>query len=197
MGLDSILLIERIEAHFGIAIPNHEAQTIITVQDIADCVFAKVELNPNEKCKSQILFYKLRNYFILKFGLSRDEIKPSSIIKDLIQSDLKYTWDDLGSYLQLELPPLTALDLNPALPAEFKLLGIPLFNRKPPITSKRLGDLTAWILAINYQTLIKPHTLFTKADVEKAVIGIISEEMGIQINRIQLQNSIYHDLGIC
>lgn len=87
MGLDSILLIQRIETHFGISIPNREAESIITVRDLADCVFAKVELNPNEKCKSQMLFYKLRNYFILKFGLTRDEIKPGSIIKVLIQSD--------------------------------------------------------------------------------------------------------------
>ena len=64
MGLDSVELIIRIEEHFDIAIPDKEAAQIETVQELANCAYASMITNPTIKCRSQILFYKLRKYFI-------------------------------------------------------------------------------------------------------------------------------------
>ena len=80
MGLDSVEILVRVEEYFGISIPNGEAQKILTVQEFADCVFAKVTINPTEKCKSQMLFYKLRRYFIDKIGPGKEQVRIDSKI---------------------------------------------------------------------------------------------------------------------
>jgi hypothetical protein len=45
MSLDSVELLIRVEQHFDIAIPDDEAARIITVQDLADCAYARVAAN--------------------------------------------------------------------------------------------------------------------------------------------------------
>ena len=42
MGLDTVELIINMEKHFDIAIPDQEAGQINTVQDIVNCVYAKI-----------------------------------------------------------------------------------------------------------------------------------------------------------
>lgn len=42
MGLDTVELIVCTEKYFKISIPDPEAAKLNTVQDIADCVFAKI-----------------------------------------------------------------------------------------------------------------------------------------------------------
>src|SRR5688572_27660604 len=100
MGLDSVEILVRVEEYFGISIPNGEAQKILTVQEFADCVFAKVTINPTEKCKSQMLFYKLRRYFIDKIGPGKEQVRIDSKIGDLITGDLKTTWTEIEKHLK-------------------------------------------------------------------------------------------------
>jgi hypothetical protein len=182
MGLDSVEILVRVEEYFGISIPDREAERILTVQDFADCVFTKVTVNPTEKCKSQMLFYKLKTYFTDKQG-GKEQIRPDSKIKNLITGDLKTTWAEIERYLKLDLPTLSDLDINPTEEKEIKILGVKVWTRKSPVTIGTIGDLVNWTLAKNYDTLIDPKALFDKADVEKVIIGIISESMAIQLTR--------------
>ena len=195
MGLDSVEILVRVEEYFGISIPDREAEKILTVQDFADCVFAKVTFNPTEKCKSQMLFYKLKTYFTDNQGLSKEQIRPDSKIRDLITGDLKTTWTEIEKHLKLDLPTLSDLDLNPTKEKEIKILGVKVWTRKSPVTIGTIGDLVNWTLAKNYD-LIDPKTLFDKADVEKVIIGIISDSMAIPVNEIKLKHRISYDLGV-
>lgn len=196
MGLDSVEILVRVEEYFGISIPDREAEKILTVQDFADCVFTKVTINPTEKCKSQMLFYKLRTYFTDKQGLSKEQIRPDSKIRDLITGDLKTTWTEIEKYLKLDLPTLSDLDINPIKEKEIKILGVKVWTRKSPVTIGTIGDLVNWTLAKNYDTLIDPKALFDKADVEKVIIGIISDSMAIPVDEIKLKHRISYDLGV-
>ena len=196
MGLDSVELVVRVEEYFGISIPDREAEKILTVQDFADCVYAKVTLNPTEKCKSQMLFYKFRAYFIDKHGDSKGEISTRTKIKDLITGDLKTTWTEIEKYLQLDLPTLSDLDLYPTKEKDVKILGVKVWTRKSPVTIGTIADLVNWTLAQNYNTLIDPKFLFDKHDVEKVIIGIISESQGIPVDEIRLEHKISYDLGV-
>jgi acyl carrier protein len=45
MGLDSVHLVRKIEDHFSIAIPDAEAETLFTVQDIYDVVARQLQAN--------------------------------------------------------------------------------------------------------------------------------------------------------
>jgi hypothetical protein len=196
MGLDSVEILVRVEEYFGVSIPNREAEKILTVQDFADCVFAKVTVNPTEKCKSQMLFYKLKTFFIDKQGLSKEQVRPDSKIRDLITGDLKTTWTKIEEHLKLDLPTLSDLDINPTKDKEIKILGLKVWTRKSPVTIGTIGDLVNWTLAKNYDTLIDSKALFDKADVEKVIIGIISDSMAIPVDEIKLEHRITYDLGI-
>ncbi len=196
MGLDSVEILVRVEEYFGISIPDREAEKILTVQDFADCVFTKVTVNPTEKCKSQMLFYKLKTFFTDKQALCKEQIRPDSRIRDLITGDLKTTWTEIEQYLKLDLPTLSDLDINPTKEKEIKILGVKVWTRKSPVTIGTIGDLVNWTLAKNYDTLIDPKALFDKADVEKVIIGIISDSMGIPVDEIKLKHRISYDLGV-
>lgn len=196
MGLDSVEILVRVEKYFDISVPDSEAEEIATVQNFADCVFAKVTINPTEKCKSQMLFYKLRTYFVDKKEFNKGHIRPDSKIKELITGDLQTTWDDIEKYLKLSLPALSDLDINPKKEREVRVLGLKIWTRKSPVTIGTISDLVNWILAKNYDTLINPKFLFDKADVEKIIIGIISDSMGIPVDEIKLEHTITSDLGI-
>jgi len=196
MGLDSVEILVRVEEYFGISIQAREAERILTVQEFADCVFTKVTVNPTQKCKSQMLFYKLRTYFADNQGFSKERIRPDSKIKDLIAGDLKTAWTELEKYLKLGLPTLSDLDINPTKEKEIKIFGVKVWARKSPVKIGTIGDLVNWTLAKNYDTLIDPKRLFDKADVEKVIIGIISDSMAIPVDEIKLEHRISYDLGV-
>jgi hypothetical protein len=196
MGLDSVEILVRVEERLGISIPDREAEKILTVQDFADCVFAMVTVNPTEKCKSQMLFYKLRTFFTDEQKINKEQVRPDSKIKDLITGDLKATWTEIEKYLKLDLPTLSDLDINPTKEKEIKILGLKVWTRKSPVTIGTIGDLVNWTLAKNYDTLIDPKSLFDKGDVEKVIIGIISDSMGIPVDEIKLEHRISYDLGV-
>jgi hypothetical protein len=196
MGLDSVELIIRVEGHFDIAIPDKEAAQIETVQELADCAYAKVLADPTPKCRSQILFYKLRSYFVDNGGWKKNDLPPDIKVSDLITKDLKETWADIERYLELDLPELSELDFDPEREKGVKIFGVKLGTKKSPVTIGTLGDLVHWALAKNHEKLIDPLRLFNKSDVEKIVIGIVSESSGIPVNEIKLEHRICYDLGI-
>ena len=196
MGLDSVEILVRVEEHFGISIPDAEAAQISTVQEFADCVFTKVGVHPGEKCKSQMLFNKLRNYLVSSQRINGDLIKPGSRIRDLITNDIRQTWTDIADYLKLDLPALSELDLDPTKEKEIKILGLKFLTRKSPVTGRTIDDLINWVLAKNYIKLIHAKNLFDKADVERVVVGIISDSAGIPVEEIENGHRITSDLGI-
>jgi hypothetical protein len=196
MGLDSVELLIRIEKYFDIAIPDQEAGKIVTVQDFVDCVYKKVSLHPTGKCKSQILFYKLRNYFIVNHQRRKNEITPDLKIRDLVTADLAKTWADLEQYLRIELPTLSELDLNPEQEKDVKIFGLTWRTKPAPVAAGTVGQLVDWSLAMNHETLIDPQRLFDKDDIERIIIGIISDSVGTPVNEIKLEHQICYDLGI-
>lgn len=196
MGLDSVELLMRVEEYFDISIPENDAGKIVTVQDFVDCVFSKVSVNPTEKCKSLILFYKLRYYLSDRCGIEKDRIRPDAKIRDVLTGDLKTYWTEMEKELKLRLPPLSGLDVDPNREKEQKILGFKIWTRSAPVTTGTIGDLVNWTLSVNFDDLIHRDSLFDKGDVERAVIGIISETQGISVQGIKLEHRITYDLGI-
>src|SRR5688500_3185898 len=183
MGLDSVTLVVDVEKHFDISIPNGEAEKIYTVQDFADCVFTKVTVNPSHKCRSQILFYRLRSFFVDKLGVDRKEIHPDRKLKDLIHiNELKGTWAQIEECLLVKLPDLSQLDFDRTIGKEIRFLGLKFWIRKTPVTDGTIGDLVNWTLSLNHTKFIDPRNLCSKADIERIITGIISESCGIPVD---------------
>ena len=196
MGLDSVELLISVEEKFGIRIDDSEAEKIYTVQDFVNSVYSKITTNPNEKCITQIVFYRIRKA-ILDLKLTDKEIKPETKISELFtQSELKEKWYLLKSEIGLELPELVALDLNPELDSHVKIFGIKTIKRTTPVSSGTIRELIDWTIALNQDKLIDIKKITNKYEVECIIIGIINRNMGIPISEIKLEHSITNDLEI-
>ncbi|WP_338732025.1 phosphopantetheine-binding protein [Mangrovimonas cancribranchiae] len=196
MGLDSVELLMSVEDRFGIRIEDSEAEKIYTVQNFVDCVYGKIITNPNEKCLTQIVFYRIRKAF-RNLNLTRKEIKPETRISELLtQSELKENWHLLKTEIGLDLPELVALDFNPKLGTHVKIFGIKTIKRTTPVSSGTIRELVDWTIALNQEKLIDIEKITNKYEIERIVIGIINRNMGIPISEIKLEHSITNDLGI-
>src|SRR5690554_582910 len=196
MGLDSVELLMSVEDKFGIRIEDSEAEKIYTVQNFVDSVYSKIITNPNEKCLTQIVFYRIRKA-VRNLKLTDKEIKPGTKITELLsQTELKEKWHLLKTEIGLELPELVALDFNPELGSHVKIFGIKTIKRTTPVSSGTIRELIDWTIALNEEKLIDIEKITNKYEVERIIIGIINKNMKIPISEIKLEHSITNDLGI-
>lgn len=80
MGLDTVYLVKRIEDHFGIRIPNAEAERIVTVQDLHDAVSRHLSPATNEA--DQMIHDDVYSIIADHSGFEVFELKPHLRIVD-------------------------------------------------------------------------------------------------------------------
>ena len=196
MGLDSVELVMTVEEKFGIRIPDAECEKIYTVQDFANAVYSKIIKHPNEKCLSQIVFYKIRRA-VKNVNPMNDLITPNSKIKEVIGMDrLRTKWKKIEKLVGLKMPKLVTMDFDENLDTHLKIFGVRTIKRSQPVTKGNLGQLTNWIISLNSEQLIDIKKITSKYEVERIISGIINERIGIPINEIELKHSITRDLGV-
>lgn len=196
MGLDTVELLQTMEEHFSIAIADREASAILTVQDLADCVYAKIVLTPALPDKDQAVYQRLLET-LQKLGAPPELLQPQAKIKDVLKDlDFNSCWQVLEVSLELKLPSLTSEDLDLSLPRQRKILGVRIQSAPVPLTEGSLRDLTRWILALNHRQILNPKALSSKAELEGIVVGIVSESSGIPVTEIEMHHHITGDLGM-
>lgn len=195
MGLDSVELVMNVEKHFGISIPDREAEQILTVADFSDCVCRHVAINSGSRCRSQYLFYVLRDYFNQEHNVPKQEITPSTKLNELFPFETREVrWNRFSANLGIELPDLSAKDVSN--PTKGKLLFDFIFKKNEIVNDRTLRDLVGWILSLNHEQLIDINYLFDKTEVLRIIIGIISDTNGIPVEEIESHHRITYDLGI-
>lgn len=196
MGLDSVELLYTVEKHFKIRISDREAEQIRTVEDFADCVAKYININSDSVCKSQYLFYMLKTYFADLYSFDKNKFLPSTLLDDIFPMDSRQErWNKLSDDLGLELPRLKKVDLGIKTQERF-FTSLFSSGERVQIGEYNIRDFVNWVLALNYKQLIKLDRIFTKSEVTRIVIGIISETQGIDVEEIQPFHSISKDLGI-
>jgi hypothetical protein len=78
VGLDIVEFVMGVEEAFQIAIPDHEAERILTPNQLVDYVLARVEGPGSPVCLEQRAFYRLRRGAIQAFGATRAGVRPES-----------------------------------------------------------------------------------------------------------------------
>jgi len=196
MGLDTVELIVSIEDQFGIAIPDAECETIATVQQMVDSVFEKIKIQPNNKCLSQIVFYRIRK-ILEQFGHDKQKITPNTRMSDVLSTtNLAPDWKRLEAKLQLKIPDLVDLDLDKTLNKEVKFLGFKIFDRTAPVAENTVKKFIDWIISMNFQKLISKEDISSKYEFERIICGIVETSTGIPVSEIELHHSFTGDLGI-
>ena len=194
MGLDSVELIVTVEKTFKIDIPDQECEQIYTVQDLINAVTKRISHQNNTR--KELLFNHIKNA-ILETTSSTTTIGLKTPIMDVFKlSNLAFQWEDLEKSLQLTLPELVPLDFNDKLDTHVKVLGLKIFKRKSPITKGNIGQLIDWIISLNYQKIIDITGLISEYDIQRIVVGIVSDSVGLPVNEIELHHTMTTDLGI-
>jgi hypothetical protein len=112
MGLDSVELLVEVEKKFNITIPDIEAEAIVTVGDFYETILKKIPLEKrrnriNTKCKTQKVFYDLRNILSAQFDAPKDKYSPRIRLKEIFSTDtIRKNWFRTEADLGLKLPRL-------------------------------------------------------------------------------------------
>jgi acyl carrier protein len=107
MGLDTIELVIEVEKAFDISILDADAEKIITVGQLYDCVVSKLPAQETERCLSAAAFYRFRRELTGQFGVNRRDVRPSTLIGSIVPAPKRRSeWRLLGQRLDWYLPSL-------------------------------------------------------------------------------------------
>lgn len=194
MGLDSVLLVMEIEKYFNISLKNSETEQAYTPEDLAKVIRKYITLNPESKCKSQVLFYILRAYFWEQYQFEQSLFKPTTTLTELFPPpDTKERWRKLETDFDILLPELTQ---EKEKAGWLSLLSPHNLQSKKATIDYQVRDLVEWILSINHHDLINKSSIFSESEIERIIIGITSYHMGIPVEEIQPNSKFVDDLGI-
>ena len=107
MGLDSIEILMKVEETFEINIPDNDAEKIITVGDFHNLVWQYLDGRYSSKCKSQALFYKLRQSLFDTLQIPKSEFLLNASLNNIFQKEKRIEiYLNFSASTSLELPKL-------------------------------------------------------------------------------------------
>lgn len=111
MGLDTVELVMNVEETFGIAIPDADAEKIVTVGALHRYIVAKLGIDASpparSRCPSQAAFHRVRRALVEGLGVDRGAVRPAAPMETLIAPrGRKAAWARLEQALGLPLPRL-------------------------------------------------------------------------------------------
>ncbi|MCB2407188.1 hypothetical protein [Hymenobacter lucidus] len=189
MGLDSVELLVAFEKRFNLSIPDTEAEWIDTVAEAAECIGRHLRV-PVAASRSAVFTAVLAS---LLQCLSQQKLPAASITA---ATQLEALWPAgpaaeglqlLAGCLALKIPGLP----KPRTGFSAWLLGQP---SAPVWAGKTVADFVDWLVALNQEQLLP--TVATLYDVQRVVVGITSEKIGVPVDEIRLTDSFVNDLGI-
>ena len=209
MGLDSIEILVKVEQTFGISIPDREAEKIITVGDFHDAVWRHLEGKYSDKCKTQLLFYRLRISFFDSFRIARNDIRPDSSVNDIFPAERRREqYFEFAAANNIKLPALTLAKPWGSFLAYFGIAAI-VGGLALSLILINFFDYTKWTLFIPVagiiltvfvsgllnpkRTVIKPSSLreFTEKLLSMNYAAIVKDD---GINRKEVELVINHIL---
>jgi acyl carrier protein len=120
MGLDVIELVMEVEEHFGISIPDSQAERIYTVGELYGYILKQMGLKPpgrkaSIRCPTSRAFYQIRRTLTEELGVDRKAVRPAALLRDLFPADSRTAvWPRLSA--ALNLPNLSDADPPPRGP---------------------------------------------------------------------------------
>lgn len=196
MGMDSVELLMRLEEVFGKEVPDVEAENIATVEQMVDWFYKNLVIHSNTKSSKDQILDKVNQTF-KSLGLTAYPIKETEVLYNVFpKSNLKSTWKSFGELMSCIMPKLQKADFMEKAPNDNKILGIRYRKTKSTFLSNNMERLIYCIGALNYMDFVNLDILTSRFDIEIVVMGVIVEQVGIEIDEIYLNSSFTSDLGI-
>lgn len=93
MGLDGVEFIMAVEEAFQIAIPDEDAERMLTPGDVVTYVFGRVGSEWGDGCTEQRAFYRLRRASMKVFDQPRNAIRPVTRWDDVLpKRQRRHNW---------------------------------------------------------------------------------------------------------
>ena len=100
MGMDCVVIVMRVEEHFGIMIPYAEGVRVRTVGDLVSLVYGRISAAHEGHCQTLSSFLKLRTTLREMKGDGTLRIRPRQQIVDVLNaSDRRELWRRLPNLL--------------------------------------------------------------------------------------------------
>lgn len=192
MGLDTVELVMEIENYFKIRIPDREAETLATIENIVAVVAAHRAIYSTDTSLRDNLLRKINSFFQFSPSIKNDDL----ISKQLSLADAD-KWQNLEAHLSLPLPkPTIRTHIYNKLHNKIRSL---LHSREESKYNWDTISLSGFCDAIcikNFDKLIHPDKIKTKYEIYIAVGGLVVEKSGADYFDIGLPISITDDLGL-
>lgn len=226
MGLDGVEIVMEVEDEFDVTIEDEVAASLQTIGDVARYVTWHMRSKwPRVSCPTTKSFYEIRRLLREKLPVKRNDIRPSTRLNELIPCRLRWRILKSLSRRSLWMPELQrprvmgwiAIVLTLAAGVSAGVLsglsgGIVLGIIVGFITLYAIGIVTYWItipfavcFPARYVTLgdfvrraTPNYTAQDEIDagVFDRVRRIVSEQMGVEIEKLAAQTSFAKDLHI-
>jgi hypothetical protein len=224
--METIILLEAIERSFKIKISDAEAEKIITVGELYNCIISKLGSNESSACMTNRVFYRMRQALISLTDLSRSEIAPSNSMQSLMKMrDRVKVWKYLSKFTGLRLPNLvrpmwmenvilltffTLMFLGMVLmffriwsvlvlSFLFLILAYKLTENFAvcfPTYCSNLGDTVKAILSMNFGKILAEKGSWNQKDAWNALQFIFFVELGVLPEEVKKEARICADLGL-
>jgi hypothetical protein len=162
MGLEAVEFVLAIEDAFGISIPNHEAEQLITPRPLAEYVEQRLPAGSSTACHTQRAFHKLRTGIVQAHRIPRSSIRPETPWQDILPArSFGNSWRHMQKVTGVgDWPRASFLGFrNPA--------------------ARTVGD-TATYLATHAPVALK-HSAegWTRAEIDQVITRLMTVELGI------------------
>ncbi len=228
MGLDILELILNVEDEFDVEIRERDYEACNTVGSLYALVVARRGLTApgfGRQCPSQQRFLELRRELAERFGVSREQIRPSTPFRDLLGQPLREErWLASGEALGLRLPKyvlpepwsiaayLSTLIAFPILLAAFAWSGQSVLLAIPGVIV--VGFAWAGLMTIlpksapsnytlrsmTYESMEDGSNVADKGDGEREriwnrLIEVVSEQLSVPVDELKHHSRFVEDLG--
>lgn len=104
--LEDILI--RLQDSFKFEFIEGEVENLITIDQLADKVITRLDLQDSKECTSQIVFYKLREHLLDKLKNTDKELLPKTRLRDIFpRKGRKQLWKNVFLDFDIKMPNLT------------------------------------------------------------------------------------------
>lgn len=180
MGLDTVELVMEIEDTFEVKIPDADAERMMTPGDVADWLVKRLMppayLPPT--CMSARAFYFLRSGLRTTYGVKRRDVRPATLIGDLIPVAQREGWRRFARDHGLPRPP-------------FRWFAEPFAAEGTTV-----ADLAHAIAAYRPGNWFDRDGRPDRAAVLHTVLRLTSEQMGVRLEDLGEQTHFINDLGM-
>jgi acyl carrier protein len=181
VGLDSVELILAIEEEFGVAIPDGDAEKMMTVGDVFAWLKSCIGSVAPGTCLTQSVFYKLRRALVENYRLERNAITPETKLTDFLSvREIEEGWPFLQMFIEVNPPPFAIAN---------KIVGFRL--SKEPLTMRQLVDA---LLVVNGELLNSGRD--SEEKIWRRLVEVFSRQLNVLNEDVKPEASITRDLGV-